>query len=94
MLGHLRAAHQLLTTLFTPQTIVQDEMRRAILAWYIQYDLFVGTVSGYGMSLDREWISAYEEYCIVQLIDSEEPDMLFECGQSGTSQSRYFRVVP
>lgn len=62
LLGHQKAAHQLLTDLFTPQTIMQDETRRKIITWYLRFDLFVGMMSGGETTLDREWFSASADF--------------------------------
>lgn len=57
-MGHQRAAYQILTDLFTPQTILQDETRRKIITWYIRFDLFAGIMSGDETTLGREWFAA------------------------------------
>jgi hypothetical protein len=62
LLGHQKAAYQLLTDLFTPQTIMQDETRRKIITWYIRFDLFAGMMSGGETSLTREWFSASADF--------------------------------
>ncbi|USW54699.1 Putative zn(2)-C6 fungal-type DNA-binding domain, fungal transcription factor [Septoria linicola] len=60
--GHQKAAYQILTDLFTPQTILQDETRRKIITWYIRFDLFAGMMSGAATTLDREWFAASAEF--------------------------------
>ena len=62
LLGHQRAAHQILTSLFTPQTITQDETRRKIINWYNRFDLVAGILSGGETKLNREWIVACHEH--------------------------------
>ena len=62
LLGHERAAYQILTELFTPQTITQDETRRKIAAWYMRFDLFAGIMSGGQTKLSREWVAACQEH--------------------------------
>lgn len=62
LLGHQRAAYQILTDLFTPQTIMQDETRRKIINWYIRFDLFAGMMSGGETSLDRAWFAAAADF--------------------------------
>lgn len=62
LLGHQRAAHQILMDLFTPQTIMQDETRRKIIGWYIRFDLFAGMMSGGETNLSREWFAASRDF--------------------------------
>ncbi|KAF2163946.1 hypothetical protein M409DRAFT_68192 [Zasmidium cellare ATCC 36951] len=62
LLGHQRAAYQILTDLFTPQTIMQDETRRQIINWYIRFDLFAGIMSGGETILDRAWFAAAADF--------------------------------
>ena len=62
LLGHQRAAHQILTDLFTPATIMQDETRRKVISWYIRFDLFAGMMSGGETVLGREWFASCAEY--------------------------------
>lgn len=62
LMGHQRAAHQILTDLFTPQTIMQDETRRRIIGWYIRFDLFAGMMSGGETVLGREWFAVCADH--------------------------------
>ncbi|KAK0250104.1 hypothetical protein LTR01_004661 [Friedmanniomyces endolithicus] len=66
LLGHQRAAHQILTDLFTPQTIMQDETRRRIISWYIRFDLFAASMAGTETNLGREWFAACAEFYTLQ----------------------------
>ena len=52
----------MLLELYTPQTIMQTETSRKILAWYSRFDLFAGLMGGNEMILGREWFLACEEY--------------------------------
>ena len=47
---------------YTPQTIMQTETRRKILAWYSRFDVYVGLLSGYETTLPHEWFSAETNY--------------------------------
>lgn len=62
LLGHEKAAYQILTDLFKPETITQDETRRKIAAWYIRFDLFAGIMGGGETKLSREWFAAVQEH--------------------------------
>ena len=69
LLGHQRAAHQILTDLFTPQSIMQDETRRKIVSWYIRFDLFAGMMSGGETRLGREWFASCADFYKRQTLD-------------------------
>ncbi|KAK5119621.1 hypothetical protein LTR85_007450 [Meristemomyces frigidus] len=62
LLGHQRAAFQILKDLFNPQTIMQDETRRKIISWYIRFDLFAGMMSGGQTCLEREWFASCADF--------------------------------
>ena len=62
LLGHQRAAYEMLLELHTPQTIMQTEARRKILGWYARFDLFAGIMSGCETVLSRDWFRASEQY--------------------------------
>ncbi|KAI8949760.1 hypothetical protein F4801DRAFT_390667 [Xylaria longipes] len=58
--GHQKAALQILTQLFTPETIMQSSIS-ALLTWYIRFDVFVAMMGGFETALPREWfVSAVE----------------------------------
>ncbi|KAK3704800.1 hypothetical protein LTR37_013631 [Vermiconidia calcicola] len=86
LLGHQRAAHQILTDSFTPQTIMQDETRRKIITWYIRFDLFAGMMSGSETNLSREWFAACHEHYQRQAKD--RPDDLGAKYEEFFSRSR------
>lgn len=58
--------------LFTPQTIMQDETRRKIIAWYIRFDLFAGMMGGGETNLSRDWFTACRDYYAQN--SNERPD--------------------
>lgn len=62
LIGHQKAAQQILTDLFTPQTILQDETRRRIISWYIRFDLFAATIAGGQTLLGRDWYAAQTDF--------------------------------
>jgi len=62
LVGHQRAAHHLLTELFTPKTIVKSDMTRQIFTWYSRFDIVAGLLGGNETWLGREWYSALEEW--------------------------------
>ncbi|KAJ8132814.1 hypothetical protein O1611_g809 [Lasiodiplodia mahajangana] len=52
--GHQKAALQILTQLYTPETIMQPSIS-ALLTWYIRFDVFVAMMGGFETALPREW---------------------------------------
>lgn len=62
MVGHQKAAHRMLLELYSPGTIMEDELQRKILSWYSRFDLTAGLISGYETVLGRDWFCAREEY--------------------------------
>lgn len=62
LLGHEKAAYQILTDLFKPETITHDETRRKIASWYTRFDLFAGIMGGGEGKLSREWFAATQEH--------------------------------
>ncbi|MCJ1306133.1 hypothetical protein MMC08_008951 [Hypocenomyce scalaris] len=70
LLGHQKAAYEMLLELYTPETIMATEVRRMILCWYGRFDVFAGIMSGYGTVLSREWFYAYEQYYVGQWLQS------------------------
>ncbi|KAF2721947.1 hypothetical protein K431DRAFT_62442 [Polychaeton citri CBS 116435] len=58
LIGHQKAAHSIITDLFTPETVMQDDTRRKIIGWYIRFDLFAGIMGGGETVLGRDWFAA------------------------------------
>ncbi|KAK0722226.1 hypothetical protein B0T26DRAFT_749650 [Lasiosphaeria miniovina] len=62
LMGHQKAAFEILTQLFTPQSIMQTSMGRMVLKWYARFDVFIGIMGSFETTLPREWFSASIEY--------------------------------
>jgi hypothetical protein len=65
-MGHQKAAFELLTQLFTPQTVVQTSVGRMIMRWYSRFDVFIGIMGSFPTSLPRAWFLTMAEYCSAQ----------------------------
>lgn len=72
LMGHQKAAFEMLTRLYTPQSITQTDFLLKVILWYIRFDLFVGFQSGGEAVLGRDWYEAVHE-CYVQKV-RENPD--------------------
>lgn len=62
-MGHQKAALEILTRLFTPQTVLNAATSRILLTWYIRFDVFVGMMGGFETNLPREWFSSFVRFC-------------------------------
>lgn len=62
LMYHQRAAYEVLTRLYTPQSMIKTDLQRKILLWYTRFDLFVGLQSGGEAVLDREWFLVLRDY--------------------------------
>ncbi|KAG6366185.1 hypothetical protein INS49_000361 [Diaporthe citri] len=74
LMGHQKAALEILSQLFTPQSIVETSLNRTILSWYIRFDILVGLMGGFGTSLPRDWFVTFDGHCRARL--ASEPDNL------------------
>ncbi|KAK0735759.1 hypothetical protein B0T21DRAFT_384528 [Apiosordaria backusii] len=55
LMGHQKAALEIFTQLFTPQTVMQSQLGRAAFMWYARFDLFVAIMGSFETTLPREW---------------------------------------
>ncbi|KAL2140041.1 hypothetical protein VTI28DRAFT_4318 [Corynascus sepedonium] len=62
LMGHQKAAFEVFTKLFTPQTVMQTPVGRAALTWYARFDVFLGIMGSFKTSLCREWFTAPVDY--------------------------------
>ncbi|KAK4165898.1 adhesion and hyphal regulator 1 [Cladorrhinum sp. PSN259] len=62
LMGHQKAAHEVLTQLFTPETIMQTPVGRAAIMWYTRFDVFVGIMGSFMPTLSSEWYLAPLNY--------------------------------
>ncbi|KAK7509608.1 uncharacterized protein IWZ02DRAFT_495080 [Phyllosticta citriasiana] len=69
LIGHQKAAFEIITSMYTPQSIMQNETLRRIMSWYARYDLMVGILSGSETVLSREWFLSCAEFYSQQCCD-------------------------
>ena len=62
MLGHQKAAHGILTELYSPASIVETEKCRKLLWWYSRFDLSASLLSNNAPNLGNDWYIAVHEY--------------------------------
>lgn len=88
LMGHQKAAFDMLTRLYTPQTICQSNFLLKVLLWYTRFDLFVGLQSGGGAVLSRSWYDAVHECYVTKVRDNPE-DMSYKYDE----RFAYSRIV-
>jgi hypothetical protein len=62
LMGHQKAAFEVFTQLFTPQTVMQTPVGRVALMWYARFDVFIAIMGSFKTSLSQEWYAAPVEY--------------------------------
>ncbi|EFQ27775.1 uncharacterized protein GLRG_02919 [Colletotrichum graminicola M1.001] len=71
LMGHQKAAFEMLTHLFTPETAPQSALGRMVLSWYGRFDIFIALMGGFPTMLAPEWFTTFVEYCDQQAILDE-----------------------
>lgn len=88
LMGHQKAAFDMLTRLYTPKTITQSDFLLKVLTWYTRFDLFVGLQSGGEAVLGREWYAAVHECYLTKARDHPE-----DLGYKYEERFAYSRMV-
>jgi hypothetical protein len=87
-MGHQKAAYDMLTRLYTPETITQSEFLLKVLLWYTRFDLFVGFQSGGESVLSQDWYVAVHNHYVAGV--QRQPDNL---GLGYEERFSYSRLV-
>ncbi|PGG98671.1 hypothetical protein GX51_06677 [Blastomyces parvus] len=61
---HHQAAYRMLTELYTPEKINENEFRRYMFLWYTRFDIVSGILAGSETILSREWYIACELFAV------------------------------
>ncbi|CAN8102972.1 unnamed protein product [Discula destructiva] len=72
--SHQKAACEILTQLYTSETILQTSIDRAIFCWYMRFDITIASMGFSSPSLPRHWVAANDIY--FQKLALSEPDNL------------------
>lgn len=72
LIGHQKAAFEIITELYTPESMLQTSMSRMILSWYMRFDVFAGLLGGFQTVLSREWFTGGFEFYRRKAV--QEPD--------------------
>ncbi|KAL6881072.1 hypothetical protein J3F83DRAFT_30955 [Trichoderma novae-zelandiae] len=62
LMGHQKAALQVLTKLYTPQTAMETSIGRMCLSWYARFDNIVALMGRIPTEIPREWFTAMIAY--------------------------------
>jgi hypothetical protein len=58
LMGHQKAAFEILAKMFSPRSVMQSAIGRGCLMWYYRFDNFVALMGGFPTELPREWYDA------------------------------------
>ncbi|PHH72276.1 hypothetical protein CDD82_6050 [Ophiocordyceps australis] len=67
LMGHQKAAFEIITKIFAPDTIMETAVGRTCLNWYSRYDNYVAIMGGFPTELPREWFNRMAEYNAAQV---------------------------
>ncbi|KAM7188184.1 hypothetical protein V8F33_010777 [Rhypophila sp. PSN 637] len=90
LMGHQKAALEVLTQLFSPQTVMQSPASRMILTWYARFDVFIGIMGSCETSLPREWFATNVAYYDSKI--AEEPGNLSWKIESASARLRFIAM--
>lgn len=88
LMGHQKAAFDMMTRLYTPKTICESDFLLKVLLWYTRFDLFVGLQSGGEAVLSRDWYDAVHECYVMKVRDNPE-----DMGYKYEERFAYSRIV-
>jgi hypothetical protein len=72
LMGHQRAAFEIFTGIFTPQTATQTPLGRMCLSWYFRFDNFIAMMGGFPTSLPREYFDTMNNYFQNQVVSTPD----------------------
>ena len=62
LMGHQKAALEMITDIYMPDSIVQTPIGRAVSHWYGRFDVFVGIMGGFPTGLPRVWFTSLVDH--------------------------------
>ena len=74
---HHRAAHGIITSRYTPKTIMSTDRGRKIFDWYMRLDVISSLMAVRDIAMDRSWL-AYAEQWHKEQVDAEGGDKLHD----------------
>ncbi|PNY29364.1 Uncharacterized protein TCAP_00714 [Tolypocladium capitatum] len=67
LMGHQKAALEIITQIFTPENVTNTAAGRMCLNWYSRYDNYVAIMGGFPTELPREWFKTNAEHSRAQV---------------------------
>jgi hypothetical protein len=74
LVGHHRAAHSMLTQMYTPETLQSTTTGRMIFTWFARMDVIASLMGGKDASLDRVWYEANADYAAASIDTDPQND--------------------
>jgi hypothetical protein len=74
LIGHHRAAHEMLLGIYTVENIMKTERSRQIFSWYGRFDVLAGLMAGNQVVLPRDWYAQSERW-YEEHIDPDDVDI-------------------
>ena len=81
LVGHHRAAHLMLLSLYKPDrtggpgSVMETETTRNVFSWYARFDVIAGLLGGNETILDRSWYVACIDWYAAQVDDDDMEDV-------------------
>jgi hypothetical protein len=66
-MGHQKAAFEILTHIYTPETAMQTSIGRMCLSWYARFDNIVALMGRFPTEIPREWFTTMIAYFQTQM---------------------------
>ncbi|KAH6607479.1 hypothetical protein Trco_003792 [Trichoderma cornu-damae] len=70
LMGHQKAAFEILTHIYTPQTAMQSSIGRMCLSWYARFDNIVALMGRFPTEIPREWFTTMIAYYQCQMMSN------------------------
>ena len=71
-MGHQKAALEIITKIYDPETVMQTPTGRLCLEWYTRFDNFVALMGGFPTDLPRDWFDARTRHYESQVFNEPE----------------------
>ena len=68
-MGHQKAALEIFTKIFTPQTVMQTPLGRMCLSWFMRFDGFVAFRGSFPNGLPKDYVDTMREYYRSQMAE-------------------------
>ncbi|KAF8464047.1 hypothetical protein BDZ91DRAFT_660718 [Kalaharituber pfeilii] len=70
LMQHRNAATEIISYLYTPETMAQTPERRFVYGWLGRFDIFAAMMAGHSATLDRAWSAVNRDYKQLEVIQN------------------------